>query len=76
MRAQASIYCERLNAALGYAQACGEYLCKFCVRVREHGHSLHLGDEECDEKRGAGTPPPESGDRADAFVVVPPSTSL
>lgn len=61
MRAQASIYGDRLNAVLGDAQAHKEYLCDFHVHVEEDGHSLQLEDEDSKEEPGGRTPPPERG---------------
>lgn len=52
MRAQAISYHDQLKAVPGDAQARGEYVSGFSVRVREDKHSLHLGDDDSDEERG------------------------
>lgn len=53
MRVQAWSYCYPLSAVLSDAQARGELLSGFRVRVREDGLSLHLGDDESVKERGA-----------------------
>lgn len=52
------------------AQALGECLGGFRVRIGEDGHSLHHGDEGSHEERGGLTPPPEGDEPCEDVVVV------
>lgn len=74
VRAQASGYLDRLNSVLDDAQARGEHLCRFHVRVGEDVHLLHVGDVNSNEKRGGQTPPLKCDNTRDDVIVMPALT--
>lgn len=74
MHVQGSSYRGRFNALLSEAQTREKHLGGFRVRFREGGNSLHLRDDDRDEKRDGRIHSREVDDSHGDDVVLLPST--
>lgn len=67
--AQLSAYCYQLRAYLGDAQLGGECSSRYCTRVFETGHALHVSEDNREQERGDYNPPLHDGFGIEEFSL-------